>query len=91
MSGFQRNKLPPLPDSGVKNPAPDAIGADFSCKSSAGDCLTGSGRGGNSSSISGTSPIQKGSRIIHNSSLEDQPSVQSPSNASQTMGLRLRA
>jgi len=57
MSGFQvRNKLPALPVSGVKNPAPVAIGTVFVCASSGSARLTGRGRGGNSSSISGIDP-----------------------------------
>jgi hypothetical protein len=57
MSGFQvRNKLPALPVSGVKNPAPVAIGTVLACASSVGARLTGRGRGGKSSSISGIDP-----------------------------------
>lgn len=57
MSGFQvRNRLPALPVSGVKNPAPVAMGTGLACTSSVGARLTGGGRGGNSSSISGIDP-----------------------------------
>ena len=57
MSGFHvRNRLPPLPASGVKNPAPVATGTDLGWTSSGGVRLMGGGRGGKISSISGAAP-----------------------------------
>ncbi len=50
----ERKRLPPFPVSGVKNPAPVAIG--FNGTSSGGALFTGNGRGGKSSSISGVGP-----------------------------------
>jgi hypothetical protein len=54
-----RNKFPEYPVSGEKNPAPVVIGAVFSCGgggSSGGVRLTGGGRTGKISSISGIDP-----------------------------------
>jgi hypothetical protein len=57
ISGFHvRNRLPPLPVSGVKNPAPVATGTGFTWTSSGGVRLIGAGRGGKISSISGAAP-----------------------------------
>lgn len=54
ISGFRvLNRLPAFPVSGVKNPAPVAIGTGFGGGSSGGVRLTGAGRGGNRVSISG--------------------------------------
>lgn len=59
ISGFHvRKRLPALPASGVKNPAPEAIGTDLACASSGGSRFTGGGRGGNISSISGIDPAK---------------------------------
>ena len=57
-SGFQpRNTFPALPVSGVKNPAPVAVGTCLlGGISSACVLLLGAGRDGNSSSISGIDP-----------------------------------
>ena len=55
-----RNRFPVFPVSGVKNPAPVATGTGFPCESSGGARLTGVGRGGNSSSISGIDPSVRG-------------------------------
>jgi hypothetical protein len=56
-SGFSpRNKFPVLPVSGVKNPAPVAVGTCFVGAPSKFFRLLGGGRGGNSTSISGIDP-----------------------------------
>ena len=60
ISGFHvRNRLPALPASGVKNPAPEATGIDLACASSGGRRFTGGGREGNISSISGIDPAKE--------------------------------
>jgi hypothetical protein len=73
-AGF-RNRLPAFPVSGVKRPAPVAVGIEgcvvFVVSCSSGEVrLIGGGREGNSSSISGTDP-----------------KLHKPSKASQIMGL----
>jgi hypothetical protein len=59
-----RNKFPELPVSGVKKPAPVAVGrggsAVFVVSCSSGEVrLIGGGREGNNSSISGTDPAKQ--------------------------------
>ena len=59
-----RNKFPVLPVSGVKKPAPVAVGiggcVGFVISCSSGEVrLIGGGREGNNSSISGTDPAQR--------------------------------
>jgi hypothetical protein len=60
-----RNKFPELPVSGVKKPAPVAVGrggcaAVFVVSGSSGEVrLIGGGREGNNSSISGTDPVKQ--------------------------------
>lgn len=57
ISGFQpRNRLPALPVSGVKKPAPVASGTALAICSSGGARLTGGGLGGKMSSTSGIDP-----------------------------------
>jgi hypothetical protein len=65
MSGFQvRKRLPPLPMSGVKKPVPVAVGTVFVWESSVGVRLTGGGRGGNISSISGIDPMPHSHQLL---------------------------
>jgi hypothetical protein len=92
MSGFQvRYRLPALPVSGVKKPAPVAIGTALACASSVGARLTGRGRGGNSSSISGIDPgysllVVWSVRVITNI-----PRAHKPSKASQICEFKAKA
>ncbi len=67
ISGFQpRNRLPPLPASGVKNPAPVATGMnDLLGPASPDFWRTGAGREGNKVSIGGMSPVDMSAQSFH--------------------------
>jgi hypothetical protein len=80
--------------SGVKKPVPVAVGTVFVWESSVGVRLTGGGRGGNISSISGIDPMPHFSLVIvpyDNSIHYNTPSAHKPSKASHSCEFKAKA